>query len=143
MREVRALFEEYAATLPIDLAYQAFTDELAALPGKYAAPAGVLLIAMNSERALSGCVAVRPLDEAVCEMKRLYIRPMARGQGLGRALAAEAIRLAEKLGYAEMRLDTLESMDAALALYRSLGFRPRPAYYAPTPPGTVFLSKML
>ena len=143
VRQARQLFEEYAATLPVDLAYQAFADELASLPGKYATPGGVLLIVRNADGNPAGCVGVRPLDAAVCEMKRLYIRPWARGAGLGRALAAEAIRHATRLGYTEMRLDTLASMDAALSLYQALGFRPCPAYYAPTPPGTAFLAKTL
>jgi len=141
---VRGLFEAYAAALPIDLGYQDFEGELAGLPGRYAPPAGVLLLARAEDGTPLGCVAVRPLaDEGCCEMKRLYLRPEARGRGLGSALARAAIEAARRLGYGEVRLDTLSSMTEALALYARLGFRRIEPYYAPTPSGTVFLARTL
>jgi GNAT superfamily N-acetyltransferase len=138
---VRMLFEAYAASLPIDLGYQAFADELAGLPGKYAPPCGALLLARDENGTPLGCVALRPLaDAGCCEMKRLYLRPAARRHGLGRALAEAVIGAARRIGYDELRLDTLGSMPEARKLYEQLGFRPIAPYYAPTPPGTVFLS---
>ena len=138
---VRMLFEAYAASLPIDLAYQAFAGELAGLPGKYAPPRGALLLARDESGTPLGCVALRPLAEAgCCEMKRLYLLPAVRGRGLGRALAEAVVSVARRIGYDELRLDTLTSMAEARKLYERLGFKPIPPYYAPTPPGTVFLS---
>lgn len=138
---VAGLFRAYAASLPIDLAYQGFDDELAQLPGKYAPPLGAILLAMGDERAILGCVAIRPLDMAgCCEMKRLYIVPEARGLGWGEALAEAATGEARRLGHLEIRLDTLPAMTSAIALYRRLGFRRIEPYYEPTPPGTIFMA---
>lgn len=137
------LFRAYAASLPIDLGYQGFDDELAALPGKYAAPDGALLIARDANGAALGCVAMRPLEPGVCEMKRLYVAPEGRGQGLGLQLARAIIEAARARGYAEMRLDTLASMGQAQALYRRLGFTEIGAYYATPIAGTVFMSLKL
>ena len=137
---VAALFAAYAAWLPIDLGYQGFEAELAALPGKYAPPSGELLLARDAGGAPLGCVGLRAIEpDGVCEMKRLYIVPDARGMGLGRALATAVIAAARQVGYREMRLDTLEPMTPAIALYEQLGFARIGAYYAPTPPGTVFM----
>lgn len=142
--DVADLFRAYAAALPVDLAYQDFAAELAALPGKYAPPGGELLLARDASGAALGCVALRPLgDDGVCEMKRLYLDPSARGTGLGRALAQAVADVARGLGYRELRLDTLPSMSTALRLYRDMGFAEIDAYYAPTPPGTVFLALRL
>lgn len=138
-----ALFREYAGGLDIDLGYQDFEDELESLPGAYAPPKGVLLLAEIDGEA-AGCVAVRPLHATnFCEMKRLYVRGTARGTGAGRALAEAAIAEARRMGYAAMRLDTLSTMAAALSLYRGLGFREIPAYYETPIVNTVFLHKDL
>ena len=141
---VRALFEAYAASLPVDLAYQGFAAELAGLPGAYAPPAGALLLARDGDGTPLGCVALRPLaDPGLCEMKRLFVAPAGRGRGLGRALAAAVIAAARDRGYREMRLDSLPSMTTAVALYRSLGFRAIPPYYNTPVAGTVFLALAL
>lgn len=140
---VTQLFQGYAASLPVDLAYQDFAAELAALPGKYAEPKGALLLARDHAGAPLGCIALRPLDEEVCEMKRLFLVPEARGMGLGRALAEAVIVAGRERGYRELRLDTLPSMASAIALYQGLGFERIEPYYAPTPPGTVFMALAL
>jgi ribosomal protein S18 acetylase RimI-like enzyme len=116
--EARALFREYQAWLGIDLCFQQFDEELAALPGDYARPRGRLLV----EDALSGCVALRPLAEEIAELKRLYVRESGRGRGLGRALTERALDDARAIGYRAVRLDTLPQMGAAIDLYRALGF---------------------
>lgn len=140
---VARLFMGYAASLPVDLGYQDFASELAGLPGKYAEPAGALLLARDDGGAALGCIALRPLDAGVCEMKRLFLVPEARGLGLGRALAEAIIAAARDRGYRELRLDTLPSMASAIALYEGLGFRRIAPYYTPTPPGTVFMALAL
>ncbi len=136
---VRALFAEYAGSLGIDLAFQGFVRELAELPGKYQPPAGRLLLAWNGAQAV-GCVALRPLDAATCEMKRLYVRPEARGGRLGRRLVERVCREARDAGYARICLDTLPMMVSAQALYESLGFVPTEPYVFNPIPGTKFLA---
>ena len=137
---IRQLFRAYAASLPIDLGYQGFDGELASLPGKYAPPAGALLIARDASGAALGCVAMRPLEDGVCEMKRLYVAAEGRGSGLGKKLALAIIEAARAGGHREMRLDTLASMASAQALYRALGFVEIAPYYASPVAGTVFMS---
>jgi putative acetyltransferase len=134
----RALFEEYATALEIDLGYQGFAEELAGLPGCYAPPNGRLLVAWVSGEA-AGCVALRPLAADVCEMKRLYVRPNFRGSGLGKLLAEAIIAEARQIGYAVMRLDTVPELAAATRLYESLGFVRRDAYYETPVVGTIFM----
>jgi len=140
---IRTLFEAYADGLAIDLAYQDFAAELAGLPGKYAAPHGALLLARDDGGAALGCVALRPLGNGLCEMKRLYVAPPARGTGLGAALMRAVITAARRLGYRAMRLDTLADMTAAQAMYAATGFRPIPPYYDGAAPGTIFLELTL
>ncbi len=118
----RALFKEYSASLGFDLDFQNFKEELANLPGDYAPPGGRLLIALWREQ-LSGCVALRKLEDRICEMKRLYVRPQFRSKGIGKTLAEAIIKKARKINYTHMRLDTISSMDRARALYLSLGFK--------------------
>jgi ribosomal protein S18 acetylase RimI-like enzyme len=140
---VVSLFREYAGGIGIDLGYQGFEDELESLPGAYAPPRGVLLLAELAGEPV-GCVAVRPLHGTdFCEMKRLYVRDGARATGVGRSLAAMAVAEGARLGYAGMRLDTLSTMRTALSLYRSLGFEEIPAYYDTPVSGTVFMHKDL
>lgn len=134
---VRALFREYERFLNVDLCFQGFEDELAGLPGKYAPPAGALLLAVEAAD-VCGCVALRELEPGVCEMKRLYVRPAQRSRGLGRALAEAIIAEAAVRGYAAMRLDTLDQLAEAIQLYKRLGFRKIAPYYHNPLPGVSY-----
>jgi ribosomal protein S18 acetylase RimI-like enzyme len=143
LETARDLFTEYQRDIGVDLCFQGFADELRTLPGAYAPPRGCLLIASRTDLGPVGCVAVRPLAHDVAEMKRLYVRPAARGQGVGRRLAEEAIAAARSMGYGRMRLDTLDTMTPAITLYRVLGFTPI-APYTPTPlPGPLYFERPL
>ncbi len=138
---VRRLFTAYVAGLGIDLSFQDFSAELANLPGKYAAPAGAVLLARTQTGEAVGCVALRPLEAAgLCEMKRLYVRPDTRGHDLGRRLAVAVITCAREAGYARMVLDTFASMQAARLLYARLGFRETTAYYDNPNPDVFYLA---
>jgi putative acetyltransferase len=129
---VRELFLEYAQSLGFSLCFQNFDQELANLPGDYAPPEGCLLLAMQDGQP-AGCVALHKLDDEYCEMKRLYVRPQFRGHGLGLTLAERVIADARQIGYKYLRLDTVEPvMQAAVAMYRRLGFR-EIAPYRPNP----------
>ena len=144
LEAVAALFEAYAASLSVDLGYQGFAEELAGLPGKYAPPAGALLLASEPLGHALGCVALRPMPrEACCEIKRLYVSPAARGLGLGHALIAAILDAAPAIGYREARLDSLPDMEAAIALYRKAGFAPIAPYYDSPVQGTIFLGRAL
>jgi ribosomal protein S18 acetylase RimI-like enzyme len=138
----RLLFEEYAASLGVDLDFQGFNEELATLPGNYAAPAGRLLLARQGNE-LAGCVALRRLEQDVCEMKRLYVRPGFRGLGLGRMLVERITAEARATGYSRMRLDTLTTMAGALSLYRQVGFREIEPYRDNPIEGSVYLELQL
>ena len=139
IEHARALFKEYSAWVEINLCFQNFEKELAELPGEYAPPNGRLFLA-SRDTGIAGCVALRKIGEGICEIKRLFVRPEFRGQGLGRQLAEEMIREAKQLGYKRMRLDTLPpKMNDAIALYRSLGFVEIEPYYNNPVPGAKFM----
>ena len=132
LERVRAIFREYATSLGIDLCFQGFEEELAQLPGQYAAPRGALLLALVDGE-LAGCCALRPLDAVdypnACEMKRLYVRQSFRRLGLGRQLAEAMLDCARLAAYDCVLLDTLDDMESARVLYQDLGFEEVPPYY--------------
>ena len=136
------MFEEYAAAVSIDLCFQNFAQELASLSKMYAPPSGALLLA-EIDDAPAGCAAVRSLDAATCELKRLYVRPTHRGHNLGRQLAESALETARALGYQRIRLDTLPEMQQAQRLYESLGFHDIPPYYGEPIEGQRFMEASL
>lgn len=142
----RAIFREYAQSLDVDLCFQGFEEEVAALPGEYQEPAGQLLLAYVDGQ-LAGCGAIRRLADVdyanACEMKRLYVRPGHRGSGLGRLLAQALLDEARRAGYSTMLLDTLDEMEAARSLYGSLGFAEIPPYYYSPVAGAHYLKTEL
>lgn len=139
---VAALFHEYAEWLRDQICLYDFAEEMRAFPAPYEAPAGTLLLATDHGNHV-GAVGVRPLGQGICEMKRLYVRPVARGTGLGRRLAEASLAWARDAGYGAMRLDTLDSLEAARKLYERLGFLAI-APYNPNPPDRVlFFEKRL
>lgn len=138
---VRELFVEYGRSLGFELCFQSFDDELASLPGKYAPPGGRILLGLRDGE-VAGCVALRPRTDSECEMKRLYLRDQYRGHGIGRALAVRIIDEARQIGYESMCLDTIETMTAAIALYRSLGFTEIEPYYDNPIPGAKYFRKV-
>ncbi len=142
LAEIRRLFREYADRLGVDLCFQGFEEELAGLPGKYAAPSGTLLLARKNGVAI-GCVAMRQMDEWTAEMKRLYLSPQARGEKLGRRLAQKICDEARAAGYSRICLDTLPTMIEAQQLYQSLGFVDTEPYVFNPVAGTRFLSRSL
>jgi ribosomal protein S18 acetylase RimI-like enzyme len=143
IEEIRLLFTEYGRSLNFDLCFQSFEQELRDLPGVYAAPRGRLMLA-RVDGSAAGCVALKPLDGHVCEMKRLYVRPQFRSRQLGRALASRVIEEARAAAYQSIRLDTIAgAMDPAIALYRSMSFREIPAYYGNPVPNALYFELTL
>ena len=147
--QARELFVEYAHSLGFSLCFQNFDKELAELPGDYVPPSGRLLLAEYHHH-LAGCVALHKLEDGICEMKRLYVKPEFRGQrttdgrSIGRALAEDIVAIGRERGYQRLRLDTIGSkMRQALTLYRSMGFIEIPPYYASPIPDTAYLELVL
>lgn len=141
--EVRTLFREYETWLGLDLCFQGFEEELAGLPGKYAPPDGRLFLA-HLDGELAGCIALRKLDDDVCEMKRLFVRDGFRGEGIGNLLIERLIADAREFGYAKMRLDTYpQKMSKAVSLYDSHGFYPISPYYQNPHNGVLFMEMRL
>jgi len=139
LEQVVAIFREYIASPTVDLGFQDYEAEFAALPGKYAAPGGRLLLAWKGQ-AVVGCAALRRVDETTCEMKRVYVRPIARGENLGRRLVESILTEARAAGYSRVCLDVLPEFTAAQRIYESLGFLPaEPVAFNPVP-GTKFLA---
>lgn len=137
--EVGTIFREYVASPSVSLDFQDYESEFAGLPGKYAEPDGRIMLAWQ-HHAVVGCAALRRVDGASCELKRVYVRPSARGLGIGRQLVERMIREARRERYARMCLDVLPEFVAAQRLYDSLGFRPAPAVSDNPVPGTRFLA---
>lgn len=137
---ITRLFKDYTTWLDLDLAFQDYATELASLPGKYAPPAGALFIARRNDGVPLGCAALRPMAASdICEMKRLYLSPEARGMGLGKQLVRRVLSEGKRLAYTRMRLDTLPKMQSAISVYEKLGFVKIEPYYQTPLEGTVFL----
>jgi ribosomal protein S18 acetylase RimI-like enzyme len=122
LQAIRTLFKEYADSLGFNLDFQDFDRELASLPGDYQPPDGCLLLALWDGE-VAGCAALRKIEDGICEMKRMYVKPQYRGHGIGRAMAMRLLEIARRAGYERMRLDTIDTMVEAIALYKSLGFK--------------------
>lgn len=143
IEDARRLFREYEAWLDVDLCFQSFEEELNTLPGKYAQPSGRLLLALENEKP-AGCIALRKIEDDICEMKRLYVRDDFRGTGLGKMLIERLIEEAKTIGYKRMRLDTLpDKMPQAVKLYQSYGFQKIEPYYENPHKETLFMEKLL
>ena len=139
----RRLFKEYEAAIGVSLCFQNFDQEVAGLPGNYAPPSGRLFLAYLGAQP-AGCIALRKQTDSICEMKRLFLRPEARGKHVGRKLVETIIDEARAIGYKRMRLDTMIGrMDAAIALYRTVGFEEIPPYYETPIGSTLFLELKL
>ena len=141
-REARILLREYEAEIEVDLCFQGFEEELDTLERVYGPPGGVFFL-LRQEGRIAGCVALKDLGGGVCEMKRLFLRPGFRGGGLGRRCAERIVRTAREMGYRAMRLDTLPAMHAAIALYRSMGFRQIAQYTENPLEGALFMELRL
>jgi GNAT superfamily N-acetyltransferase len=142
LEQVRELFREYQRWVDEPCCFASFEQELAGLPGEYSPPAGRLLLAL-ADGMPAGCVALRPFDAGRGEMKRLYVRPSFRGQGLGGRLTQAAIEAARATGSRTLLLDTLPKMASAIALYAALGFARRDAYSSQPTPGALFFELRL
>lgn len=141
--KARTLFYEYETLMDLDLCFQGFEEELAGLPGKYAKPEGRLFLAYSDEK-LAGCIALRKLDDGICEMKRLFVREEFRGHKIGISLIKHLIAEARETGYGKMRLDTHPpKMGKAVKLYESLGFSPISPYYDNPNEGVLFMELTL
>ena len=140
--EVRAMLREYLDWIGLDLAFQEIDEELAGLPGDYAPPRGALFVVPEANR-LVAMIGLRPLEGTISEMKRLFVRPEARGRGLAKQLIAHVLDEARRLGYSEIRLDTLPMMGDAQALYAAMGFADIEAYYETPIAGTRFMALRL
>jgi ribosomal protein S18 acetylase RimI-like enzyme len=139
LEEIRALFLEYARGLNFNLCFQNFDKELAELPGPYNLPRGRLILGQIDGRT-AGCIALKPLEPGICEMKRLFVRPEFRWKHIGLKLARHIVDEARVIGYSAMRLDTIRgTMDNAIGLYASLGFREIPAYYVNPIPNAYYM----
>lgn len=142
----KSLMLEYRDSISTPLCFQGFDTEMASLPGRYAPPTGVLLLALDGAMPV-GCIALREIDPGprgrTCEMKRLFVRPTHRAAGLGRALCEELITRAKTMNYAAMRLDTDTAMTSAQRLYESLGFKDIPKYNNDPIPDTRFFELTL
>ena len=141
-REARALLREYEVEIEVDLCFQGFEQELETLERVYGPPGGRFFLLRQGERS-AGCVAVKDLGGGICELKRLFLRPGFRGKGLGRKCAERIVQTARDMGYAAVRLDTLPSMDAAIALYRSMGFAEIAGYTENPVEGALFMELRL
>jgi ribosomal protein S18 acetylase RimI-like enzyme len=133
---IRALFREYASSLTEGFCFKGFEAELATLPGEYAPPTGRLYLAYVKEEP-AGCVGMRKIGEGICEMKRLYVRPLFRGNGIGRKLVLQLVKDGRELGYLKMRLDTMPYLERAIELYRTMGFKPIDNYRRDPVPGAL------
>lgn len=143
LASARDLFEEYVSSLGVDLSFQDVAAELATLPGAYAPPSGCILLA-ERDGVDVGCIALRPLvPPASGEVKRLYVRPVARGSGAGEALVRSLLDAARAAGYTSLKLDSLEPMHEARRLYRRMGFAPCAPYYANPLAGAVYMDRLL
>ncbi|MED1943813.1 MULTISPECIES: GNAT family N-acetyltransferase [Brevibacillus] len=141
-KQARELFWEYVDSLGVDLSFQNIAIELQNIPGEYAPPDGCILLALGNEQP-AGCVALRKIDEQVCEMKRLYVKPEWKGRGVGKKLALAILDEAKIRGYSLIRLDTLPTMEPAIQLYHSLGFYPIEPYRFNPIEGTLYMEKKL
>ena len=123
-----SFFKEYAAQIGVDLSFQNFNQELVDLKSQYARPLGVLYIAYDQEQKPIGCFGIRPFEDSICELKRMYLKSTHRGLGIGKKLLLQSIKTGKELGYTKMRLDTLPTMQSAIRLYTSIGFYEIPPY---------------
>ncbi|QHQ36971.1 GNAT family N-acetyltransferase [Algicella marina] len=147
LARIAGLFTAYAQWLErehgLSLCFQGFEEEVAGLPGRYAPPGGVLLLAEGPDGDAWGCIGVRPLDGDICEVKRLYVLPEARGHALGKALVAAILEAARGLGYRRAVLDTAPFMAGAQRIYEAFGFTDIPAYYENPLPGVRYMAAQL
>ena len=139
IKETKKLFLEYEKWLNVSLCFQGFEEEVAGLPGKYSKPEGRLYIVKNNDEFI-GTIALRKIEDGICEMKRLFLKDKARGKGIGNELVAKIIQDAKDIGYKSMRLDTIkEKMPKAVSIYERYGFKETTPYYHNPNPHTLFM----